>query len=207
MSEDSTELGRIERGLELARAAVNQQNPDRAITLVNSLHLADNAGGLERQWAESRLILAEAYAATGDVAAEALFEEALELVRALPQVDHSLEVRVYEHWGDYLGCFAMRRSLALQKYETAKKKAIALRTGEDSARIQLKIEMIELTMDGSPELDNFKTLKRAGKQTGCTSSELLAVWVQHKGEISQHQAGLRYARNKTAASEQYFIHL
>ncbi len=115
MNEDLAELERIDRALELARAAVNQQNPDRAITLVNNLHLVENEAVLGRQWAESRLILAEAYAAKGDVAAEALFEEAMELIRALPELDDSLEIRVYEHLGDYLCCFAKRRSLALQR--------------------------------------------------------------------------------------------
>jgi hypothetical protein len=207
MNQGPPEVSRIERTLELARAAVNQQNPDRAIALVGTLSLQGGEEGFERHWAESRLVLAEAYAAKGDFAAESLFEEALELIRVLPQPEESLEVRAHEHFGDYLRCFAKRPSLARQNYEIAKKKAIGLRTQEDSARLQLKIEMIDLTMDESPELENFKTLKRVGKEAGCTSAEQLAVWLQHKGEIGQHDQGLRFARNRDVAGEQYFKYL
>lgn len=207
MKEGPPEVRRIERTLELARAAINQQNPDRAIALVDALSLRGGEEGFERYWAESRLVLAEAYAAKGDFAAESLFEEALELIRVLPDAEEPLEVRVHEHFGDYLRCFAKRPSLARQNYEIAKRKAIGLRTQEDSARIQLKLEMIELTMDSSPELENFKTLKRVAKEVGCTFSEQLAAWLQHRGEAGQQEQGLRFARNKGVAGEQYFKHL
>ena len=207
MNEGSWDTAKVERTLELARAAVNQQNPDRAMALVDTLGFVGGEEGFERHWAESRLVLAEAYASKGDSAAEALFEEALESIKALPQPDESLDVRAHEHFGDYLRCFAQRPSLARQNYEIAKKKAIGLRTQEDSARIQLKIETIDLTMDQSPELENFKTLKRVAKEVGCTFAEQLAVWVQHKGESGQHERGLRFARNRGAASEQSVKHL
>ncbi len=207
MNDDPIDRGKIQRILDLARAANNQQNPDQAIALIGKLGLDGSEEGLEREWAESRLILAEAYTAKGDQLAETLFEETFELLAqfSIPQVIP--EIRAHEHFGDYLRRFAKRPSLARQHYDNAKAKAVDLHMEEDSARIQLKIETIELAMDQSPEAANFATLKRVAKQWGYTCAEQLAAWLHHKGQAVRHDQGLTFARNREQAGEQYFKYL
>lgn len=51
MNEGSSDIAKVERTLELARAAVNQQNPDRAMALVDTLGLVGGEEGFERHWA------------------------------------------------------------------------------------------------------------------------------------------------------------
>jgi hypothetical protein len=207
MTDDPIDAEKAERALELARAAVNRQQPDQAIALVDSLRLRGDEVGFERHWAESRLLLAEAYLSKGDPSAEGLFDETFALLAQLPQSEIGLEIRANEHWGDYLRCFIKRPSLARSHYEIAKRRSVELHMEEDSARIQLKIEAIELGMDNSSEVENFKTLKRAAKQGGYTAREQLAAWLHHKGELSNIQEGLKFARNRAVATELYFRHL
>jgi len=207
MNDDSFEKSKILRILDLARAANNQQNPDQAIALIGKLGLDVAELALERERAEARLILAEAYTAKGDPLAETLFEETFELLSHLSIQQTTLEIRAHEHFGDYLRCFAKRPSLARQHYENAKAKAVDLHMEEDIARIQLKIETIELAMDKSPEAANLATLKRVAKQWGFTCAEQLAAWLHHKGEVTRQDQGLRFARNKGQSDERYFKYL
>ena len=198
---------KIRRILELAKCANNQQDPDRAIALVSSSGLDGSQTGLEKEWIESRLILAEAYTAKGSSLAEPMFEETVELLKRSEIEDVAIESRVHEHFGDYLRRFAKRPSLARQEYEIAKSKILQLKLDEDSARVQLKLESIELDMDKSPELENFVTFKRVAKRLGCTCAQQLVAWLSHKGQIAQHQDGLRFARSKAKAGEAYFEHI
>jgi len=184
---------KAQRTLELARAAINRQQPDQAIALVGTLRLHGDEEGFERYWAESRLLLAEAYLSKGDPSAEALFDETFALLAQLPQPEITLEIRANEHWGDYLRCFVKRPSLARPYYEIAKRRSVELRMDEDSARIQLKIEAIELAMDNSSEIENFKTLKRVAKQGEYTARDQLAAWLHHKGDLNNIEQGLQFA--------------
>jgi hypothetical protein len=207
VNDDPIASGKVQRILDLARAANNQQNPEQAIALIRSLELDGSQVRLERERVESRLILAEAYTAKGNQLADALFEETFELLSRLSIPEVTLEIRSHEHFADYLRCFAKRPSLARQHYEYAKVRAVNLRMEEDSARIQLKIETIELGMDQSPEAGNFATLKRVAKQGGYTCAEQLAAWLNHKGQAAHHDRGLAFARNRGQAGEQYFKYL
>jgi len=143
----------------------------------------------------------------GDPSAEGLFEEAFLLLKELPQPVVTLEIRANEHWGDYMRCFVRRPSLARQHYEIAKRRSVELHMEEDSARIQLKIEAIELAMDDSSETENFKTLKRVARQGEYTARDQLAAWLHHKGDLSYIGQGLRFARNRMVAGDAYFRHL
>ena len=175
--------------------------------MVDSLRLRGDEEGFERHWAETRLLLAEAYSAKGDPSAEGLFEETFALLAQLPQPEATLEIRANEHWGDYLRCFVKRPSLARPYYENAKRRSVELHMHEDSARIQMKIEAIELSMDNSSQVDNFKTLKRVATHGGYTAREQLAAWLHHKGDLGNIEQGLKFARNRTVASDLYFRHL
>src|SRR4029077_17929640 len=207
MNDDPIDVEKIRRILHLAKAANNQQNPDQAIALIETLRLAESEG-LEKDWADSQLILAEAYTAKGDQLAETLFEETFELLAQFSPPEITLEIRAHEHFGDYLRRFAKRPSLAHEPYEHAKSRAVDLHIcAEDIARIQLKIEAIELAMDQSPEAENFASLKRVAKKWGYTCAEQLAAWLHHKGQADDHDQGLRFARNREQAGEQYFKYL
>src|SRR6266850_326112 len=192
MSEGPMDAEKAQRTLELARAAINRQQPDQAIALVGTLRLHGDEEGFERYWAESRLLLAEAYLSKGDPSAEALFDETFALLAQLPKPEITLEIRANEHWGDYLRCFVKRPSLARPYYEIAKRRSVELRMDEDSARIQLKIEAIELAMDNSSEIENFKTLKRVAKQGEYTARDQLAAWLHHKGDLNNIEQGLQF---------------
>jgi len=207
MHDGAIDPGKIRRILDLARAANNQQNPDQAIAFTDTLPLRGGEEGFEREWAEARLLLAESYTAKGSQLAETLFEEVFELLAQLPTPDATFELRAHEHYGDYLRRFAKFPSKARCQFEIAKTKAVDLRMEQDSARVQLKLETIELEMDKSPELENFATLKRIAKQWGHTWTEQLAAWLHYKGQAAQHEQGLKFARNKGQASEQYFKYL
>jgi hypothetical protein len=198
---------KIHRILNLARGANNQQNPDQAIALIRKIELDGAEEGFEQEWAESRLILAEAYTAKGDPLSESLFEETFELLKQLKSPEIALEFRAHEHFGDYLRRFAKRPSLARQEFEAAKARVLELRSAEDSARIQLKLESIALEMDKSPETENFVTLKHTAKELGYTCAEQFAAWLYHKGQAAEHNQGLRFARNKARAGEAYFKYL
>src|SRR5437016_2126837 len=118
------DAGKIQRTLELARNAVNTGKPDRAIELVSSLGLDGEQDGFERFWAESRLILAEAYMAKRNPVAETFFEEALASIVGLPERDSLLEQRANEHYADYLCNFVGCRSKSRPKYDLAKQFAV-----------------------------------------------------------------------------------
>jgi len=207
MTQYPPDSGKIHRTLELARCANNQQNPDQAVALIEKIGLDGAQDGLESEWAESRLILAEAYAAKGNQFAESLFEESLELLRQLAVPEIALELRAHEHLGDYLRRFARRPSMARREYDIAKARAVDLKLDEDSARIQLKLEAIELEMDKNPDLENFGTLKHVAKEYGYTFTEQLAAWLHHKGQSPHYGQSLKFARNKARAGEQYFKYL
>lgn len=198
---------KILRILDLAKTANNQQKPDQAIALIEKIGIRSGDDGLETEWAESRLVLAEAYAAKGHQLSETLFEDVFGLLKKLSKRDPHLMIRAHEHYGGYLQQFAGRPSLAREHFEGAKAVALELRSDEDSARVQLKLELIDLTMDKSPELDNFKTFKRVAHQSGCTSTEQLAAWCHHKGQACSYDQGLRFARNRGQAGDQYFKQL
>src|SRR2546421_7419181 len=158
MKQEPSEVDQTRRSLELARAEVNRQHPDKAIEYVRALRFEDSEDGVGQLWLESRLVLAESYMAKGDAAAEAFFSDVFEAVQNSERIDPQFELRANEHFGDYLSSFAHCLSQARPRYDRAKRIAVELRQPEDTARIQLKIERMELAVDKHPESDNFTTL-------------------------------------------------
>ncbi len=201
------DAGKIQRTLELARNAVNTGKPDSAIELVSSLGLDGDQEGFERFWADSRLVLAEAYMAKRNGVAETFFEEALAAIAALPERDPLLEQRANEHYADYLSNFVGCRSKARPRYDLAKQLAVENHLDEDIARIQLKIELLELTIDGHVELENFQMFKGLAERGGFTHQDQLATWMQYKGILPEAFRGLKFARKKNEVSPQYFLSL
>lgn len=192
--------------LDMARIEINRLQPDKAIQYVRELGLEPGPEGIGTLWLESQLVLAEAYLAKGDPVSESFFEDVLDTLAGLETPESGLELRADEHYGDYFSCFAGCPSKARPLYDRAKQIAVGLRLPEDTARIQLKIERLELSIDRNPELDNFGTLKRVAKEEGSTYQEQLTIWLQHRGTLPQHQRGLQYARKKSVASPEYFRH-
>lgn len=207
MHSSPLDIGKIQRTLELARNAINAGKPDGAIELVGSLGLDGEQDGFERFWAESRLILAEAYMAKRKAVAETFFEEALASIVSLPERNSLLEQRANEHYADYLSNFVGCRSKARPRYDLAKQFAVENHLDEDIARIQLKIELLELTIDGHAELENFRMFKGLAERGGFTHQDQLATWVQYKGSLPEAFRGLKFARKKNEVSPQYFLSL
>jgi len=201
------DAGKIQRTLELARNAVNTSKPDSAIELVSSLGLDGEQEGFERFWADSRLVLAEAYMAKRDGVAETFFEEALTSIAALAERDSMLELRANEHYADYLSNYIGCRSKARPRYDLAKQLAVENHLDEDIARIQLKIELLELTIDTHVELENFRIFKGVAERGGFRHQDQLAAWMQYKGTLPEAFRGLKFARKKNEVSPQYFISL
>ncbi len=202
------DAGKIQRNLELARSAVNAGKPERAIELVSSMGLDGEQAGFERFWAESRLVLAEAYMAKRDAVAETFFEEAMASIASLSEQKESLlEQRANEHYADYLSNFAGCRSKARPMYDRAKQLAVVNHLDEDTARIQLKIELLELIIDSHPELENFQMFKGVAERGEFTYQGQLAAWMQYKGALPETFRGLKFARKKNAVSSEYFLSL
>jgi tetratricopeptide (TPR) repeat protein len=191
--------------LELAKLANNQQNPHLALQHLRSIERVVEDSPETAIWADHRLVLAESYSALGDKVATSLFEEALELLRKLPENQPGLELRAREHFADHL-CRDRRFSKARELYVAAK--LIATGIGkEDVARIQMKIVAIDLRVDNDPEFENFQTLKRVALQRHAMYQLQLAAWMQHLGRQDRAGRGLRAARSMNRASEEYFADL
>jgi hypothetical protein len=200
------ETHRLVRTLELARRKINQQRPDMALELLFGIQT--EIEGLEGTAleAECRLVRAEAHAAMRDQAARAYFGEALELLGRLPEPSLDLQLRAYEHYGDFL-LMCHRRSDALRQYQKAGEIATGRVWSEDTARIQLKLVGIGLEMDSDPQLGNFRLLRHEADLLGCTSQQQLAGWHLHLGKLEDASRGMRFARSGGPASEQYFVDL
>ena len=192
--------------LERAKAAINQQDPHLALRHLRSIErLVEDLPGTPI-WADHRITLAEAYSALNNDAASGFFEEALERLSEVDEHQASLELRANEHYADHLYRFAKRLSKARELFANAK--PWATRIGkEDTARVQMKIIGIDLQVDNDPELENFQTLRRVARQRHATCQTQLAVWMQHLGQQDRASRGLRAARNRCLASEQYFADL
>jgi len=200
-------LSNIRQTLDLARSAINQQQPEDAMELLRIVRDdVERAGGSFA--AEHRLLLADAYAAKGNPVADSLFEEALELIGNLEPRRPDLELRANDHFAGHLVRFGSR-SAARERYEMAKRVAVQERLGEEAtARIQLKLVPIALETDHDDiGLENFATFKRAASQGHFTSQVQLAAWHQFCGQTDASQQGLRFARNKAVVPEAYFRHI
>jgi tetratricopeptide (TPR) repeat protein len=192
--------------VDLAKAAINQQDPHGAIRLLTSVErTVENMPGMP-VWADHRIALAEAYGALGDEVAPSFFDEALDRLTKLAEQQPLLEVRANEHYADYLCRFAKRFSKARELLGSAKLKSAWIGK-ENTARIQMKITSVDLRVDNDPELENFTTFKRVARQLHATYQTQLAAWMQHLGQQERATGGLRAARNRNHASEQHFIDL
>jgi hypothetical protein len=193
--------------LELAKAAINQQNPHLALEHLRSIEHAMEDLPETAIWAEHRLTLAEAYGALGNEAAPSFFEEALERLSKLFEDQPGLELRANEHYADFLYRFPPRRPSKAREHLVVAKR-IATRIGkEDVARVQMKIVGNDLAIDKDAELDNFQTLKRVALQRHATHQKQLAGWMLHLEKQDRAVRGLRAARGKNRACEQYFAEL
>jgi hypothetical protein len=207
MESSDSNHSHIRQTLDLARSALNGQQPEDAMELLRTVgDDVERVGGAVA--AEHRLLLADAYAANGNPVADSLFEEALGLIESLEPRCPDLELRANDHFGGHLVCFGSR-SAARERYETAKRIAIQERLGaEVTARIQLKLVQIALETDHDEiGLKNFATFKRAASQGHFTRQVQLIAWHQYCGQLNASQLGLRYGRNKAIVSEAYFKHI
>ncbi len=193
--------------LESARKEINRQNAPLALEYLGGIRREIEQLAAGPLWAEHRLLLAEAEGAKGDPAAESLFEEALERILNLTDQRSDLELRAREHFGDYLLCFAHRPSLAQPQYERAKAIAIANRLPEEAAHIQLKLIRVHLEIDCDEELASYTTFRGVASKRGYTHQVQLAAWTVHCGNIEGQRRGMRFARKRTVASEEYLISL
>jgi hypothetical protein len=201
MNPEPLEFARTERILDIARTEINRSKPGKAIEILNTISRESLE---EHHAAECRRLLAEAYMAKSDPVAGAFFEEAIASFESLQHRAHGHELLAREHFADYLLNYAHCPSKARPFYEAAKRIAVDLRVGQDCARIQMKIELLELSIDQNPELENFARFKKVAEELGCTSETQLAAWTQYKGTITESVQGLRHARNRNQTSEDYF---
>jgi hypothetical protein len=190
--------------LDLARNEINRQHPDLALGYLQQIR--SEIEDLEGRpiWAEHHLLLAEAYAAKCDAVAESLFEEVFERLPSLQGKLPRLELLAHEHFGDLLLHLAGRRSVARDHFEEAKKIAIKENLREENSRIELKLTNIYLEMDNDPEIPNFKSFRRVANNGGYTYQVQLASWQRHYMGQQQLSVGLRHARKRNLASDEYF---
>ena len=194
---------RIRRSLTLARSVIDQQRPHAAHDLLKAVQHDINGLGDPLLVAEYRLLVAEAFAAVRDPAGEYAFQEAIELLRQIDPPPVEVLLRALEHYGNFLYT-AHAPSKARKRYSDACQIATEERFAEDNARLRLKLELIDLETDKSPELQNFQTMKRVAKDRGFTCAAQLQVWLRHLGGIETANHGLRAARKRSVATDRYF---
>ncbi len=115
-----------------------------------------------------------------------------------------MEIRVHEHFADYLACFARQRSVARQHYQAARQSAVERKLLEDNARLQLRIIKIDLESDQDPRLSSFQNFKKAAAELHCTAQEQLAAWMLYWGDSEEKKRGLIATRKASLASVEYF---
>ena len=197
---------RIRRILDLARSAINRQHPDAAHAHLRGIRHEINNLGDPLLLAEYHLLVAEAFTATLDVAAEHHFQEAVELLEQIDPRPVQLLLPALEHYGDFL-CERRAQSKAPKQYSNALQIATELHLEEDKARVHLKLLLIELKTAKHPEIKNFRSMKRVAGNHGYSSVEQFLVWMAHQDGIGETNSGLRAARNRSVANDRYFENL
>jgi hypothetical protein len=202
-----SELEKFRAVLDLARAEINRQEPDLALA-----HLREIQDDIERfdgfsEWADFSLLIAEAYCAKRDEAAATFLEDAEERIRKIANPPPELQFRLWERCGDFHGRVSRRFSKAREYYAQAKVVARALGVAELVARVELKIICIDLHIDRDGQEENFKTLRRVGRQGNFTCAHQLAAWHIHYGNSNGATNSLRFARGLSRASGVYFREL
>src|SRR2546422_9857292 len=119
MTSQPSEAERLSRILELAKAAVNRQEPELALQLLKEIWPEIREGSGTLLSIEYEIIMGDILCARGDPAAGYHYEQALAGIAQLSQRDPKLEMRAHEHFGDYLYRFAHRPSSARRHYEAA----------------------------------------------------------------------------------------
>ena len=199
-----SDLDKIRGVLELSRAEINQQEPNLALENLRKItdEIEQYPGTPQR--AEFSLLVAEAYCAKCEEAAATYLNEADERIRELANPAPELVFRLEEHFGDFHRRVSGKLSKGREYYTQAKSAAVALGVPELVARVELKIICIDLHTDQDPEEENFRTLRRVGKDGDFTCEHQLAAWHIHYGASESAAKGVRFARHFSRASEDYF---
>ena len=201
---DLSELEKIRRVLELARSRINQQEADLALANLREIRVEIERHAGTTECAEFSLLIAEAYCAKCEEVAITYLDEAAERIQKLDSPAPEMEFRLWEHFGDFHARVSRRFSKAREYYARAKSSALALGVAELVARVELKIIRIDLHTDQDAEEENFKTLRRVGREGAFTYEQQLAAWHIHYGNSDGATKGLRFARHLSRAGEDYF---
>jgi hypothetical protein len=202
--DEATELERIRHVLMLARRQVDQGDPKPDLALEYLRQLKDPIerypGTLES--AEYSLLLGEALTAKHSPAAKSFLEDAEKQITTMPCGAPELEVRLYDRLAYFHEKVLRKRGDARDLLKLAKAAAVRLGIGELTAHMQLRVIRLDLKIDDSPEVENFRRLRRVGCQHNFTDDEQLMAWHQHCGDTSPV-----YARGIQERTEQYFLDL
>jgi hypothetical protein len=204
---EGTDLKEIPHVLRLAQQQINQLEPDLAIENLKRIRPAVDSHHETAEWAEYSLLLGEAFVAKLSPAAGRLLEEAEDRIGRLPDPAPMLQFRLHDRLGYFYQHVERKRVAARREYELAKGAALTLGVAELVARTQLRITLLDLEIDRSREIENFKTLRRVGHGHAFTNSEQLAAWLLHCGENDQNSVLPVYARGIQTRSDDYFLDL
>lgn len=202
---ESVESRKVRVVLDAARREINRENIELA--LQNLRQIRDEIGAFQGTVAsvEFSLTTGEAFLALRSTAAESHLLDAREQLGKLADCDPELELRVYERLGDFYATVVPKKlGLAREYLCHAKSAAVTLRVEDITARIDLKILALDIKIDGHPEKENFRALRRVARGDGYTDAEQLIAWACHSGSSSQSKNGLRFARGISSAGERYF---
>lgn len=204
MAIDESKLKKIYLTLEKAHNEINRQNPDLAISFLSEINKDILDFEKTAEWAKHSLLHAEALAASCNPLTDDLFRETFDRLESLQEPAAELEFRAREHYADFLVRCQRRLSLARPQLERAKRIAIEQHSLEDSARIDLRIIRIDLQTDDDPQWPNFQVFKKVAARKHCTSQHQLAAWHLHIGHAQESARGMKFARAKSSATEEYF---
>lgn len=202
----SNAIEKIRAELELARARINQQQPDLALESLRRLKDQIESFPDTPELAEYSLLIGEAYTAKHSPAAETFLRDAQEKIGRLPERAPDLEYRVEEHLGYFYQEVRKRKTLAKTRYERAKSAAVMMCNRERVARMELRIIYIDLETDTDPELENFRCFRRVAREHNFLCEDQSAAWHIHWGETQETPSSL-HARGLQKRSDQYFLDL
>ena len=197
---------KIQRVLEMARAATSGLNPDLALEQLRHVWVDVESLGDCPLRAEYEIANADALAAKNDRAALVYYDNAIGVLGRLPEHCPLIELRVRFNRANCLGLFGVF-SEARREYEAALRIATERKLPEDVAKIRLRLIHIDLKLDESSMLEGWTVFKKVANARGCTCETQLAAWMLHCDRVNQSATGRQFARNADKPTEKYFEQL
>jgi hypothetical protein len=204
----TTDMGyaEIDATLRLARREINRQEPDQAISYLKAVR--DMIEGYKERliWVEYHLLIAEAYAAKYNPAAEDLFETVRTCIGQTAEANAEIRFRFHRSYGVFLSRQKLWRR-ALEHYELAEPYAIEWGAREELADLNLKIIEAQLQVKKDPKVSSLRGLRAVGYKRHCTAQKILSAWRLFERRSNEVRAQAVFLRETQVPEAAYFEEL